>query len=58
MAMEDELCMDTPHDVLCVWDSETALDSDECYCELIARVRADERRVYRNEIIGVVERTR
>jgi hypothetical protein len=56
--MEDELCVDTPHDVLCVWDSEVALESDECYCELIARVRADERRVYRSEIIGVVERTR
>jgi hypothetical protein len=58
MAMEDELCMDTPHDVLCVWDTDNARESDECTCKFIATVRADERRVYRSEIVGLIERTR
>ena len=58
MAMEDELCVDTPHDVLCLWDTDAAEENDECMCELITHVRADERRVYRSEIIGLIERTR
>ena len=58
MAMEDELCVDTPHDMLCIWSTDHAREEDRCVCTLVATVRADERRVYRSEIIGLIERTR
>lgn len=53
MAMEDELATDTPywHDLLC-----EELEGDTCMCVFIAKVRADERRRFRGEIISLIER--
>lgn len=59
MAMEDELATDTPywHDMLCDWDKMMETSGPErCDCEFIAKVRADERRRFRGEVISLIER--